>query len=475
MKHIHNLIGGQLVPPVLGKYLPVENPATGVQYAWVPESSAEDLENALSAGEKAFGNWSRMPVASRSQVLLRLADLIDAHLEELAQAESRDTGKPVALARRMDIPRASANFRFFASAIINFSSEAHVNEDHSINYTHRAPLGIVGCISPWNLPLYLFTWKIAPALAMGNCVIGKPSELAPYTAFMLSKLAIEAGLPPGVLTILHGSGAGVGQELVAHRKAQAISFTGGTETGRKIGLVAADQFKKVSLELGGKNPVLIFEDCDFSKAVATTVRSSYTNQGEICLCGSRILVQKSIYQKFKEEFVKAVSQLKVGDPMKPETDLGALISENHLNKVAGFVDRARASGFRVLLGGERIPGAGYFYEPTVIEADDPNCEINQQEVFGPVATMGSFVDEEEAIAKANATSYGLASIIWTENLSRGHRVGQAMKSGIVWINCWLERDLRTPFGGMKSSGVGREGGNEALRFFSEPQNICIRT
>lgn len=475
MKHIHNLIGGQLVPPALGKYLPVENPATGTQYALAPESTEEDLELALSAAEAAFGEWSKMPVASRSQILLRLADLIDAHLEELALAESRDTGKPIALARRMDIPRASANFRFFASAILNFSSEAHINEGHSINYTHRAPLGIVGCISPWNLPLYLFTWKIAPALAMGNCVIGKPSEITPYTAFMLSRLAIEAGLPPGVLTILHGSGTGIGHQLVAHRKVQAISFTGGTETGRKIGLMAADQFKKVSLELGGKNPVLIFEDCQFSEAVATTVRSSFTNQGEICLCGSRILVQRSLYPKFKEEFVKAVSRLKVGDPMESDTDLGALISVNHLKKVAGFVDRAKAAGLKVLIGGERISGAGYYYKPTVIEANDPTCEINQQEVFGPVVTIGSFEDEEEAIVKANATAYGLASVIWTENLSRGHRVGQAMKSGIVWINCWLERDLRTPFGGMKASGIGREGGNEALRFFSEPQNICIKT
>jgi len=474
MIELKNYIGGELVSPEQGNYLDVYEPAQASVYGHVPSSTSEDVEAAVVAAERAFPEWSALSIEQRSRKLHKLADLIEENLEELAQCETMDSGKPINLSRSVDIPRASANFRFFASAIVGFSSESHHMEGEAVNYTRRAPLGIVGCISPWNLPLYLLSWKVAPALAMGNCVIAKPSELTPYTAFKLSELAIEAGLPEGVLNILHGLGTTVGQALVDHPKIKAISFTGGTNTGKIIGASTSQQFKKVSLELGGKNPNLVFADCDFEEAVRTSVRSAFTNQGEICLCGSRIFVEKSIYQKFRDEYVKQVSSLKVGDPTG-DVQMGALISEDHMNKVLSFVDQARVDGGTVLTGGKRIKNLpGYFVEPTVIEGLDASCTINQQEVFGPVVSLIPFESEEEVIKEANSTEYGLAAIIWTNNLQRAHRVAHAMKSGIVWINCWLVRDLRTPFGGVKNSGVGREGGNEALRFFSEPQNICIK-
>lgn len=474
MIEIKNYIGGVLVDPEKGNYLENINPATAEVFCKVPNSSSEDVEAAVAAAEKAFPEWSQMSIERRSRVLLKLADLIEENLEELAKCETMDSGKPLKLSQTVDIPRASANFRFFASAIVNFSSESHVMEGEAVNYTRRAPLGVVGCISPWNLPLYLFSWKIAPALAMGNCVIGKPSELTPLTAFKLSELAIEAGLPPGVLNILHGTGPSVGSPIVDHPKVRAISFTGGTQTGKIIGESCARQVKKVSLELGGKNPNIVFADCDIEEAVKVSVRSSFSNQGEICLCGSRIFIEKSIYADFKKKFIARVNSMKVGDPMS-DVHMGALISEDHMNKVLGFVSRAQDSGGTILTGGKRNEEfPGYFVQPTVIEGLDSSCEINQQEIFGPVVTLIPFNSEEEVIQDANSTEYGLAATIWTTDLKRAHRVSHALKSGIVWVNCWLLRDLRTPFGGMKNSGIGREGGNEALRFFSEAQNICIK-
>lgn len=474
MIKLKNYIGGELVNPKQEAYLDVYSPAEATIYAQVPSSSSEDVEEAVRAAESAFTEWSTMSIDQRSRLLFKLADLIKEDLEELAHCETKDTGKPIQHSRTVDIPRAAENFRFFASAIVGFSSESHIMEGVAVNYTRRAPLGIVGCISPWNLPLYLLSWKIAPALAMGNCVIAKPSELTPYTAFKLSKLAIKAGLPAGVLNILHGLGTSVGQAIVDHPKIKAISFTGGTNTGKIIGASTSQQFKKTSLELGGKNPNLVFADCDLEEAIKTSVRSAFSNQGEICLCGSRIFIEQSIYDRFKSEYVKQVSELKVGNPLE-DVNMGALISEDHMNNVLGFIDQARKDGGTVLTGGGRSKNmAGYFVEPTVIEGLDASCGINQQEVFGPVVTLIPFATEKEAIEGANSTEYGLATTIWTTNLKRAHRVAHAMKSGIVWINCWLIRDLRTPFGGMKNSGVGREGGNEALRFFSEPQNICIK-
>ena len=474
MKKLSNFIGGKYVEPINGEYLDNYEPGIGEVYSKIPNSDVDDLALAMEAANRAFPIWSQMSIESRSRILLKLADLIEENLEKLAIAESRDNGKPVSLAKAVDIPRASKNFRFYASAIVNFSSEAHLEEGHMVNYTRRAPLGIVGCISPWNLPLYLFSWKIAPALAMGNCVIGKPSEVTPMTAYLLAELANKAGLPPGVLNILHGQGSKIGQAIIEHAKIKAISFTGGTSTGKIVGAAAAQQFKKVSLELGGKNPNLIFEDCDLDEAVKTTVKSSFANQGEICLCGSRILVEDAIYDEFKSRFLTAVQELRIGDPLKDMSNFGAIVSEQHLKKITYYVDLAQSEGGKVLIGGQRLDQPGYYFLPTVIEGLDENCRTNQEEIFGPVVTLDRFSSEEEALKKANSTRYGLSSTVWTTDLKRAHRVAHALESGIVWVNCWLLRDLRTPFGGVKDSGVGREGGVEALRFFSEPQNICIK-
>jgi len=474
MIHIQNFINGVYKPPTQDHYLDDIEPATAQVLARVPDSSQVDLEAAIEAATKAFPVWRQMPLNERSMILHKLAHLIEENLEELAILESRDTGKPLRLARTVDIPRASANFRFFASALVNFSSEAHVMEGEAINYTRRAPLGIVGCISPWNLPLYLFTWKIAPALAMGNCVIAKPSEMTPVTAYKLGDLCKKAGLPDGVLNILHGTGQRIGQAIVKHPAVKAISFTGGTDTGRAIGKMAAEQFKKVSLELGGKNPNIIFGDCDYDDALRTSVKSAFANQGEICLCGSRIFIEENIYEKFKNDYVHKISEMKVGMP-EQEVHMGALISENHMNKVLRFIESAKKEGGQILTGGKRIDDLpGFFVEPTVIEGLDAYCQINQQEIFGPVVSLIPFSNENEVIQYANSTQYGLSATLWTKDVQRAHRVSHAIESGIIWVNCWLLRDLRTPFGGMKNSGVGREGGNEALRFFSEPQNICIK-
>ncbi|HYI79156.1 MAG TPA: aldehyde dehydrogenase, partial [Chryseolinea sp.] len=399
--------------------------------------------------------------------------------DALALAESIDSGKTVSLAKTLDIPRASANIRFFATAAIHFSSEAHITGVQALNYTLRSPAGVVGCISPWNLPLYLFTWKIAPALAAGCTVVAKPSELSPMTAFLFSKLCIEAGLPKGVLNIVHGLGSKAGQAIVEHPEIKAISFTGGTATGKKIATTAAPSFKKLSLELGGKNPNLIFGDCDFENAVTTSILSSFSNQGEICLCGSRILVEQNLYDKFVAEFVSRTQKLAVGDPLDSKTNIGAMISENHLNKVLSYVSLAKQEGGTILTGGYRVNVKGrcengYFIEPTVITGLNQKCKTNQEEIFGPVVTIEPFNSEIEAIEAANSTSYGLSATIWTENLKRAHRVSAEIKSGIVWVNCWLNRDLRTPFGGMKQSGVGREGGWEALKFFTDVKNVCVK-
>lgn len=479
MEKILNYINGKLVEPLSGKYLDNYNPAEGKVYNLIPDSDGEDVEEAVKAATKAFPSWSIMSTEERMKILLKAADLIDRDLDKLSLAESIDNGKTVKLARSLDIPRASANIRFYATAATHFATDAHVNEGDSVNYTTRMPIGVVGCISPWNLPLYLFTWKIAPALAAGCTVIAKPSELTPMTAFLFSQLCIEAGLPPGVLNIIHGLGGKAGQSIVEHPQVSAISFTGGTVTGKKIAATAAPMFKKLSLELGGKNPNIIFADCDFEQTMKGSIRSSFTNQGEICLCGSRILVERSLFDKFVAEFVKRTKELKVGDPQNESTDLGALVSEAHLNKVLSYVKLAKEEGGKILIGGNQIKldgqlSSGYYMEPTVIVDLDEKCRTNQEEIFGPVVTIMPFDSEEDAIRLANSTGYGLSATIWTENLKRAHRTSHQVKSGIIWVNCWLHRDLRTPFGGMKQSGVGREGGWEALRFFTEAKNICVK-
>ncbi|MEO5601140.1 MAG: aldehyde dehydrogenase [Cyclobacteriaceae bacterium] len=479
MLTLSNYIQGELVASASGQYLENFNPAEGKVYSLIPDSDARDIQDAVDAATAAFPAWSSMPVEKRSAILLKIADLIDRDSDKLAMAESVDNGKPYTLAKIMDIPRASANMRFFASAAIHFSSESHATGMEAINYTTRTPIGVAGCISPWNLPLYLFTWKIAPALAAGCTVIGKPSELTPMTAFLFSHLCIEAGLPKGVLNIIHGLGSKAGQSLIEHPGVPVISFTGGTLTGKKIAVTAAPMFKKLSLELGGKNPNIIFADSNFDQALSTSIESAFSNQGEICLCGSRIFVERKIYEKFMEAFVKRTQSLVVGDPMDDETKIGALVSEAHMQKVLSYISLALKEGGRVLTGGKQVKlqgrcESGFFVGPTIIAGLTATCRTNQEEIFGPVVTVMPFDSEEEVIALANSTVYGLSASLWTENLSRAHRVSARLNSGIIWVNCWLFRDLRTPFGGMKQSGVGREGGWEALRFFTEARNICIK-
>lgn len=479
MVSIQNYIDGSLVDPLNGAWISVYEPATGSVFAKAAASAGADVDAAVDAARRAFPKWSTTPAEERSLLLRRIADLIDSRLDELAHAESRDNGKPVWLARAVDIPRAAKNFRFFATAILHNSTEAHQTDDEALNYTLRQPIGIAGCISPWNLPLYLFTWKIAPALAAGNCVVAKPSEITPYTAFLLSQICIDAGLPPGVLNIVHGLGSDVGTAITSHPDVPVISFTGGTATGAAIARIAAPMFKKLSLELGGKNPTLIFADCDFEETLATVLRSAFSNQGEICLCGSRIFVERPLYDRFRDAFVARAGALVVGDPLNDETGQGALVSEAHMEKVLSYVALAKKEGGTILCGGTRIHvegrcANGWFVAPTVIEGLPFSCRTNQEEIFGPVVTLMPFDTEEEVLAMSNSTPYGLAASVWTSNLQRAHRIAASLQTGIIWINCWMLRDLRTPFGGMKQSGVGREGGWEALRFFTETKNICVK-
>jgi aminomuconate-semialdehyde/2-hydroxymuconate-6-semialdehyde dehydrogenase len=479
MEKIKNYVNGEFIAPISNQYLDNYNPATGEVYSYVPDSDERDVAMAVVAAEKAFPIWSVTPAEERSRLLLRVAQLIDQNHEKLALAESIDNGKPVWLAKSVDIPRAASNFHFFATAIIHFASEAHIMADTAINYTLRHPIGVAGCISPWNLPLYLFTWKIAPALAAGNCVVGKPSEITPMTAYLLSELCMEAGMPPGVLNIVHGYGHKVGAAISAHPKIPVITFTGSTRTGAEIAKTAAPMFKKLSLEMGGKNPNLIFADCNYEEMLQTTLRSSFSNQGEICLCGSRIFVERPLYEKFRDDFVARTKKLKVGDPLLEDSNLGAVVSMAHLEKILSYVELAKQEGGTILCGGKRakLEGRckhGWFVEPAVIEGLPYDCRINQEEIFGPVVTIMPFDAEEEVLQFANGTTYGLAAILWTENLTRAHRLANAIQSGIIWINCWMLRDLRTPFGGMKNSGLGREGGLEALRFFTEPKNVCVK-
>ena len=480
MQTILNYINGKMVPASSGKTLPNYNPALGKPFGTLPDSDQEDVDEAINAAENASNLWLKMGEKGRSAVLLKIADLIEANLHVLALAESTDNGKPVKLATKVDIPRAAANIRFYATAITHFSTESHYSQElNAVNYTMRHPVGVVGCISPWNLPLYLFTWKIAPALASGCTVVAKPSEITPYTAFLFSQLCIEAGLPSGVLNIVHGLGSKVGNAIVDDNRVKAISFTGDTVTGATIAPKAAPKFKKLSLELGGKNPNLVFNDCNLSEAVRTSVLSSFTNQGEICLCGSRIYLQSGIYEAFKAQFLERVAKLKVGDPTAPDTNIGAIVSQQHYEKVLSYIALAKAEGGSVLYGGNAVVvdgdcKQGWFIEPTVIEGLSTTCRTNQEEIFGPVVTIMPFDTDEEAVALANATPYGLACTIWTQDVNKAHSIGHQIKCGIVWVNCWMVRDLRTPFGGMKQSGVGREGGWEALKFFTEAQNMCIQ-
>jgi aminomuconate-semialdehyde/2-hydroxymuconate-6-semialdehyde dehydrogenase len=476
---ILNFIGGEFREPTSGKYLDNIEPATGKPYSQVADSGKEDVDLAVAAAEAAFADWSKTPAQKRSQMLLCIADLIERDLEKLVRAESIDTGKPLSLARSLDIPRAASNFRFFATAILHTENEAHITDGVAFNYTLRQPRGIAGLISPWNLPLYLLSWKIAPAIAVGNTAIAKPSELTPMTAYLLCEICAEAGLPNGVLNVVHGTGPNVGAAVAAHPKIATISFTGGTVTGKKVAEACAPMFKKVSLELGGKNPNIIFADADLDAAITGSVRSSFANQGQVCLCGSRVFVERSAYKDFVDRFIDKASQLKIGDPLDEKTEQGAIVNKAQLDKVKFYVDLAQKEGGKIALGG-KAPDfinnrcrEGYFFPPTVITGLPVSCRTNREEIFGPVVTITPFDNEEEVIGYANDTDYGLASSVWTQNLNRAHRVAEQIHTGTVWVNCWLVRDLRVPFGGMKASGVGREGGTEALHFFTEAKNVCI--
>ncbi|WP_242131551.1 aldehyde dehydrogenase [Aestuariivivens marinum] len=476
---IQNFINGQFLDPILNNWLDNYCPANGEVYGQTPNSSKDDVENAYIAAQSAFPSWSQTSFEERSRILIKISELLETNLQRLAEAESKDNGKPVNVAKIVDIPRAASNFRFFGNAITQFASESHESVGHqAINYTLRQPLGVVGCISPWNLPLYLFTWKIAPALAAGNCVIAKPSEVTPLTAYLLGELCNEAALPSGVLNIIHGLGNTTGQAIIEHPNIKAISFTGGTNTGAHIAKIAAPLFKKLSLELGGKNPNIIFADCDYHDMLDTTIRSSFNNQGQICLCGSRIFIESSIYDIFKNDFVHRVKQLRVGHPSEKGSQIGALVSKSHLEKVLQYIKIAKQEGGNILCGGNKVEVKGfengYYLEPTIIEVATNACTINQEEVFGPVVTMMRFNSEDEVLQMANNVKYGLSATIWTNDLKRTMRLSKEIQAGIVWVNTWMTRDLRTPFGGTKASGLGREGGFEVLRFFTEPKNVCIK-
>ena len=477
MDDLRNYIGGQFLTHSGGQWIDNPEPATGSHICRIPLSDASDVDAAVDAARVAQPAWGALSHSERADWLDRIADGLETRYEEIAALESRDTGKPISLARTVDAHRSVLNFRFFAG-ILREHEEDVFEMASATNYVVNKPVGVGALITPWNLPLYLLSWKVAPAIGMGNTVVCKPSELTPMTADLMMRVIDEVGLPAGVVNLVHGDGAGAGAPLVAHSDVDLVSFTGGTSTGEKVAASAAPAFKKLSLELGGKNASIVFADCDMDSTVAGVVRAGFLNQGQVCLCGSRVLVEDSVYVEFRDRFVDAVEAMRIGDPSDESTDLGALISEDHLAKVQGYVELAKQEGGTLLTGGTPCLPSGFeggnWMAPTVIEGLSPDSRCSTEEIFGPVVTLHPFGSEDEAVAIANNTRYGLAGSVWTSDLDKGRRVSEAIDTGMVWVNTWLHRDLRVPFGGVKDSGVGREGGKWSLGFFSEAMNVCVK-
>ena len=477
MDDLRNYIGGRFLTHSGGQWIDNPEPATGSHICRIPLSDASDVDAAVDAARVAQPAWGALSHSERADWLDRIADGLETRYEEIAALESRDTGKPISLARTVDAHRSVLNFRFFAG-ILREHEEDVFEMASATNYVVNKPVGVGALITPWNLPLYLLSWKVAPAIGMGNTVVCKPSELTPMTADLMMQVIDKVGLPAGVVNLIHGDGTGAGAPLIAHSDVDLVSFTGGTSTGEKVAASAAPAFKKLSLELGGKNASIVFADCDMDSTVAGVVRAGFLNQGQVCLCGSRVLVEDSVYAEFRDRFVDAVEAMRIGDPSDESTDLGALISEDHLAKVQGYVELAKQEGGTLLTGGTPCLPSGFeggnWMAPTVIEGLGPDSRCSTEEIFGPVVTLHPFSSEDEAVAIANNTRYGLAGSVWTSDLDKGRRVSEAIDTGMVWVNTWLHRDLRVPFGGVKDSGVGREGGKWSLGFFSEAMNVCVK-
>ena len=474
-----NFIDGDFIAPMTGSYIDSFNPATGALDHLVPDSGAADIDRAVQAAKLAFKTWSKTGAEERAALLNKIADIVEERKQELAEAESRDQGKPVSLALAMDIYRVVHNLRFFASAILQQHESATRMDQGALNYTVRQPVGVAGLISPWNLPLYLLSWKIAPAIAAGNTVVCKPSEMTSLTAWLFASILNEAGVPDGVVNIVFGRGPSAGQALVEHPDVPIISFTGGTATGKAIAAAAAPHLKRLSLELGGKNPNIIFDDADIEEAARMSVRAAFLNQGEICLCGSRIYVQEKVYAEFCERFVHHAKKLLVNDPREADTFMGPVVSRDHQKKILSYIEQAKKDGGKFLMG-ETQPAMqgefvnGYWVHPVVV-TDLPNTsKVCREEIFGPFVTISSFKTEDEVVGLANELPYGLSASVWTKDVSRTHRLGEALHAGTIWVNTWMLRDLRVPFGGMKASGMGREGGMHSLDFFSDIKNVCVK-